>query len=54
MAELNRCKTDYESKVSELRLTDDYNEQIAKARYDFKIEELNRELINLEKARIEF
>lgn len=52
--EIVRQKDEVAIKLSELKKLSDSNEATKKAGYDRKIEELNRQLYNLEKQRTEF
>jgi hypothetical protein len=52
--EIVRQKDETAIKMSELKKLSDSNETIKKTNYDRKVEELNRQLYNLEKQRTEF
>jgi hypothetical protein len=52
--EIVRQKDETGIKMNELKKLSDSNETIKKTNYDRKIEELNRQLYNLEKQRTEF
>lgn len=52
--ELTRLKDEYSSKLKELDTLDDANASVKAAKYERKIEELNRQLFNNEKQRTEF
>jgi hypothetical protein len=52
--EIVRQKDETAIKMNELKKLSDSNETIKKTNYDRKIEELNRQLFNLEKQRTEF
>jgi hypothetical protein len=52
--EITRQKDETTIKMNELKKLSDSNETIKKTNYDRKIEELNRQLYNLEKQRTEF
>ena len=52
--EISRQKDDVTIKLSELKKLNDNNDAVKKAGYDRKIEELNRQLYNLDKQRTEF
>ena len=52
--EMVRQKDEVAVKLNELKKINDSNETIKKTNYDRKIEELNRQLYNLEKQRTEF
>jgi hypothetical protein len=52
--EIVRQKDETAIKMSELKKLSDSNETVKKTNFDRKIEELNRQLYNLEKQRTEF
>ena len=52
--EISRQRDETANKMNELKKLSDSNETIKNTNYDRKIEELNRQLYNLEKQRTEF